>query len=101
MAAPSSPSKTFGKTIAFGIAIGLTGLGSFAQHSFAAVRPIRPGGGSTPPPTVVNPNPLPRPSQMVAGRNAGNMVLSAPISRTAASPIRTAQAPSLKVTTDP
>ena len=100
MATPSSPTKTFGKALAFSVALGLTGLGSLTQDALAAVRPIRPGG-STPPPTVVNPDPPPRPSQMVAGRNSGVMALSTPTARTAASPVRVAQPPVVKVTTDP
>jgi len=99
MATPSSPTKNFGKALALGITMGLTSLGIQAQDGLAATRPIRPGG-STPPPTVVNPNPPPRPSQMVAGRNAGNMVMSTPISRTAAAPSPSPQ-PNIKVTTDP
>ena len=100
MATPSSPTKTFGKALAFGVALGLTGLGILAQEGLAAAtRPIRPGG-STPPPTVVNPDPPPRPSQMVAGRNAGNMVPSIPISRTSAAP-GSSQQPIVRVTTDP
>jgi hypothetical protein len=99
MAAPSSPSKTFGQALVASVAVGLTGLGILAQEGQAATRPIRPGG-STPPPTVVDPNPPPRPSQMVAGRNAGNMVLSTPISRTSAAP-SSSQQPIVRVTTDP
>ncbi len=99
MAAPSSPNKTFGQALAAGVVMGLTGLGILAQEGQAAVRPIRPGG-STPPPTVVDPNPPPRPSQMVAGRNAGNMVMSTPISRTSAAP-SSSQQPIVRVTTDP
>lgn len=99
MATPSSPTKTFRKALAFGVVLGLTGLGILAQEGLAASRPIRPGG-STPPPTVVNPDPPPRPSQMVAGRNAGNMVMSIPISRTSAAP-SPSQQPIVRVTTDP
>jgi len=77
--------------------MGLTGLGILAQEGLAATRPIRPGG-STPPPTVVDPNPPPRPSQMNAGRNAGNMVISTPLSRTAAAP-SALPAPVIRVTT--
>jgi len=99
MATPSSPTKNLGKALALGIAMGLTGLGILAQEGLAAVRPIRPGG-STPPPTVVNPDPPPRPSQMVAGRNAGNIVVSTPISRTAAAPSALPQL-NIKATTDP
>lgn len=99
MATPSSPTKSFGKALAFSVALGLTGLGILAQEGLAATRPIRPGG-STPPPTVVNPDPPPRPSQMVPGRNAGNMVMSTPISRTSAAP-SPSQQPIVRVTTDP
>jgi hypothetical protein len=99
MATPSSPTKNLGKTLALGIAMGLTGLGILAQEGLAATRPVRPGG-STPPPTVVNPDPPPRPSQMVAGRNAGNMVLSTPISRTSSVP-SSGGSPQVKVTSDP
>jgi hypothetical protein len=99
MATPSSQTKNHGKALAIGISMGLMGLGILAQEGLAATRPIRPGG-STPPPTVVDPNPPPRPSQMTAGRNAGNMVLSTPISRTAAAPSTSPQL-NIKVTTDP
>jgi len=66
----------------------------------AAVRPIRPGG-ATPPPTVVNPNPPPRPSQMTAGRNSGNMVVATPLLRTVQPAAVPVVAPVVRVTTDP
>jgi hypothetical protein len=98
MTTPASATKALGKALALSVALGLTGLGFMAQEGHAATRPIRPGG-STPPPTVVDPNPPPRPSQMVAGRNAGNIQLSTPLSTAGATQSTTR--PSVIQTTDP
>ena len=98
MTTPVSANKALGKALALSVALGLTGLGFMAQEGHAATRPIRPGG-STPPPTVTNPDPPPRPSQMVAGRNAGNIQLSTPLS--AAGAAQNITKTSVIVTTDP
>lgn len=98
MTTPVSANKALGKALALSVALGLTGLGFMAQEGHAATRPIRPGG-STPPPTVTNPDPPPRPSQMVAGRNAGNIQLSTPLS--AAGAAQSITKTSVIVTTDP
>ena len=95
---PLPSTQKLRKAILSSAVLGLSGLTVLSQEALAASRPIR--GGSTPPPTVVNPNPPPRPSQMVAGRNAGNMVLSTPISRTSSAPA-SGGSPQVMVTSDP
>lgn len=97
MGTPISTAKAVTKTLGLISCLSLTGLISPVHEASAAKRPVRPGG-STPPPTVVNPNPPPRPSQMVAGRNAGNMVLSTPLLPTAPPAPRPLVT---RVTTDP
>jgi hypothetical protein len=96
---PFSSTQKLRKAILSGAILGLSSLAHLSEESLAATRPIRPGG-STPPPTVVNPNPPPRPSQMVAGRNAGNMVLSTPTSRTSSVPAA-GGTPQVNITSDP
>lgn len=77
--------------------LGLVSLVFAPGLAEAATRPIR--GGASAPPTVVNPDPPPRPSQMVAGRNAGNMVLATPTK--VASPVVSTPLQAVKVSTDP
>lgn len=90
--------NSFRKAVVASSLVSLTALLAFSQQVQAATRPVRPGG-STPPPTVVNPDPPPRPSQMVAGRNSGNMLLGTPLS--AASRTVAPAGTSVKATTDP
>ena len=96
---PLPSTQKLRKAILSSAVLGLSGLTVLSQEALAATRPIR-GGGSTPPPTVVNPNPPPRPSQMVAGRNSGNMVLSTAISRNSSAPASGGY-PQVMVTSDP
>lgn len=100
MGVPLFSTQKTRKSFAASTIVGLASLAFLSQEALAATRPVRPGG-STPPPTIVNPNPPQRPSQMVAGRNAGNMVLSTPLSRSAAARTITPVTGVTKVSTDP
>ena len=80
--------------------LSLAGLVLLPVMAMATTRPVRPGGPTTPP-TVVNPNPPPRPSQMTAGRNSGNMVVATPLLRTVQPATVPAVTPVVRVTTDP
>ena len=78
MASFCRPLKASGANAAVVSLVGLTSLILIqAELKAVVMRPIR--GGSTAPPTVVNPTPPPRPSQMVAGMNSGVLSTSTPM----------------------